>query len=417
MRRLPFLSTLVALAACGGAPAVGPHSYDVIVEGNTSHFVGGGAVPGPDAGVSLTVAAAVDAGGVQTVLPSDAGRVLQGSLDAGGVDSGAVVVPIPGLAAAVAGLDESRVVVTHEALATAAIERVPFQTWPAVPGHVVGLLYASGPQPWGSAFEHGRGLATSPDRTEYKFGFDRSSPFAEYFVSQGQGYNLLHNWNPSGPPHEAAMFLPGTPNPWGLSHIAHVVDLEVNDGQGAAANNIHFVVTNARVLDGTAAAPLDPAAVLVSLRRRADTTVAAIQVQQAPRMAREEAAARARGAGPATGPNEVIGLWPTWVAADHALEVVFVVTMTGSAAFPTQNVMQQCPRCPCARGPGGRVVCAPCVACNPRAMQITPRASWGWELVITDRVDASGHLVSERISGPRELPSATQPGVPQPTDL
>jgi hypothetical protein len=72
----------LALTACGGAAATGPHNYDVVVEGNSSHFVNGGAVPGPDAGLVATTP--VDGGGVQVVVPTgDAGRVLQGSLDGG----------------------------------------------------------------------------------------------------------------------------------------------------------------------------------------------------------------------------------------------------------------------------------------------------------------------------------------------
>jgi hypothetical protein len=43
---------------------------------------------------------------------------------------------------------------------------------------------------------------------------------------------------------------PESKNPFGLKRFAHIVELDVNGGRGAASN-LHFVATRVKVLDGT----------------------------------------------------------------------------------------------------------------------------------------------------------------------
>jgi hypothetical protein len=176
---------------------------------------------------------------------------------------------------------------------------VPFQQWPQVPARVRGIVYVAGPQPWGGAINHMRGIEASPDRREYKFSFDRSSPYAIYFESDGRGYNYLHGWQvptPTGPMHiNSAMFLQDTPNTWGMNRRAHLVEIDVNHGRGGVGGHVHFVGTSVRVLDGSASHPMRVEDVLLQLTAR-------FQQERGQRST---------------------GIWPTWIESEGVLEVLF----------------------------------------------------------------------------------------------
>ena len=182
---------------------------------------------------------------------------------------------------------------------TLTLDTVPYQQWPQVPARVIGILYVAGPQPWGGAINHMRGIEASPDRREYKFGFDRSSPYAIYFESDGRGYNVLNDWQVQTPNGtmliDSAMYLQDTPNAWGLHRRAHLVEIEVNRGQGGVGGHVHFVGTDVRVLDGTASHPLRVEDVLLQLTARFQ----------------QERGVRSQG------------IWPTWIEREGVLEVLF----------------------------------------------------------------------------------------------
>lgn len=277
---------------------------------------------------------------------------------------------------------------------------IPFQTWPELGAHAVGLLMASGQQPWGGSINWTRGLEHGTSRVEYRFLFDRSSPYAVYFVSDGRGYNFMRGWSvptPSGQParHQGvAMFRPDTPNDYGLGKKAHLVDVEVNGGRGG--KGIHFVITKLRVLDGSKAYPLQPDGILVGLRNRFDATLASNRGRT------KAILAKARASNPkdwklAGRPDPQIAVWPTWIEKESVLEVVFIARASEAAQGPPIETMRQCPKCPCT--PDGR--CAPCARCDPRPIVEHPSRQYGWEIAAKYRVDRRGRLVSETLYTPR----------------
>jgi hypothetical protein len=208
---------------------------------------------------------------------------------------------------------------------------VPFQHWLPVPGRVVGLLFARGAQPWGGSLSYGRGSDTGTERTEYAFSFDRSSPYALYFASDGRGFNFLSDWGvplPDGSTarYDAAMFGPETPDPWGLDRPAHLVELEVNDGRGGRGGptGLHFVVTGARVIDGSDECPVPAEQLLVDLRRRFDET------------ARRHEADLGGWLADAS-PVRRVAVWPTWMRDDETIEALFVLDVAAAPDGPTPS--------------------------------------------------------------------------------
>jgi hypothetical protein len=262
---------------------------------------------------------------------------------------------------------------------------VPFQEWHELPGTVTGLIWMAGPQAWGAGYEHFGGPSQQGDRDEYKFGVDGTSPYAVYFVSDGRGYNYLTNWSGGGRgAFDAAMFDCDTPNAWGLSRRAHVVEVDVNGRQGAPPG-VHFVVTNARVLDGTSAFPPRADEVLLALRRRFDAVLA----DERPELdGLYASAARAAGGEYSFGArtNDPIGVFPTWRRDAQAMEVVFTAGSSGVGRGPSTQGMDQCPHCP----PG-----APCMRCDPSSFQLTPTAVVKVTFAVRYRVDARGLIVAE----------------------
>jgi len=277
---------------------------------------------------------------------------------------------------------------------------VPFQTWPELPGRAVGLLMASGQQPWGGSINWTRGLEHDTARIEYRFLFDRSSPYAVYFVSDGRGFNYMRGWSVPTPGggqsrHQGvAMFRPDTPNDLGLRRLAHLVEVEVNGGSGG--KGIHFVITGLRVLDGTRTHPLHPDDVLVALRKRFDATLAGYRARTTAILYKARAGLPKDWKIPRRAEAQ-IAVWPTWVEKDSVLEAVFVARAGEAAQGPATETMRRCPPCPCT--PDGK--CAPCARCDPTPIVERPSRQYGWEVAATYRVDRSGRLSGETIYAPR----------------
>jgi hypothetical protein len=198
---------------------------------------------------------------------------------------------------------------------------VPFQQFPKLGAHVTGLLYGAGPQAWGTPFRF-NGTPTDPKRNEYVFSVDGSSAWSVYFTPPEGGMHPLKNWSFATPHgksarHDIAWFGPANPNPWGLARSAHVVDFEVNDGDGGIGPT--FIATRVRTRD----TPVER--LLFALRRRFDGDVAANELSL------DDLAAKA-GSGPGgctLGPRtRTVSVWPTWSAKDGALDVVFTMRET-----------------------------------------------------------------------------------------
>lgn len=273
---------------------------------------------------------------------------------------------------------------------------VPFQVWPELPGRVVGVLWAAGPQPWGATVSHAGGFERHPSRTEYKFAADGSSPYALYFPSDGQGSNVLDHWSvplPDGShavmAPRSAMFLPSTPNPWGLHRAAHLVEVEVNHGRGGHGHYIHFVATDVRVLDGTDAFAPHVDDVFVALRSRFDAT---LEEHQAEIVEHLSSVQRELGDDVVRAPSEdVIAILPTWLTRENALEVLFYREVQFASEGAPREEWSECPPCP----PG-----APCMACDPQMIRRTPYTTYGYRFAIRYRVDPRGVLVTETIYAP-----------------
>ncbi len=275
---------------------------------------------------------------------------------------------------------------------------IPYQHWINVPSYVVGILYEAGAQEWGGSIGHTRNPHTATRRNEYKFSFDGTSPYALYFESDGRGENYLTGWGVPVPGQkyeqfDAAMFDSATENDWGLERKAHLVELEVNNGKGGGG--LHFVVTDARVLDGTDGFPLDTTAVLVNLRRRFDTELEARRDELSDRMAESKQRAEDKVVGERhpekARPAAQVAIWPSWHREDRRLSVTFVYLAGGTIdeTIPAKDVKH--PDCP----PG-----APCVDWGPPQPQPASH-HYGVEMGATFEVDASGGVTALTIYEPR----------------
>jgi hypothetical protein len=202
---------------------------------------------------------------------------------------------------------------------------IPFQAWPPLPGHAVGIVFASGRQPWGGSIDHLRGVDINPQQQAYMFMADGSSPYAVHWHVKGggpkvsPGYEVCVSLKPTTTARfDAAYFQPGDRNTYGLHRRAHIVDLEINGGRGSCGGS-DFVVTAAKILDGTPDVPFDAEHVLLDLRRMFDERVKeheaglhAAMVEDKRVLEREK---RERS----------IGILPSWRTHERELSVLFVL--------------------------------------------------------------------------------------------
>lgn len=165
----------------------------------------------------------------------------------------------------------------------AAVEKRPLVTSQVVPKSVA---------EWKDA-ELGLGLAMEPatlpgtmrgflfsavypnaDPPPYSFTGPSGATGTAYFVSDGRGVGFVKGFqrrltDGSRLLIDGAQLPPGVANPWKLSRPLHLVDLEVNGGRGDATKDQLFVITNARVLDGSEVLPIDLGAAMTALSARA----------------------------------------------------------------------------------------------------------------------------------------------------
>lgn len=280
-------------------------------------------------------------------------------------------------------------------VATGFLKRFPFQVWPSYKSTGRGLLVASngkfGPLlVWTRTV--GR-LLPSVRNSPYWFLADGKSPVVVYFPSKGEGINFLRNWSvpawTGSATFDAAEFTPDTPNGFGLNSEAHLVEFEVNGGQGGSG--IHFVMTKVKVLDGTKEYPLAPTKALESALATWKNWLAS----QTSNMDKLVADASRSTPGKPYGPerDEVNGATiPTWLDTERTLRVSFYHQMTRTS---TREVTRSRPyHCP----PG-----APCAAPMPETL--TSTRSYGVEAAMTIDIDVTGAIVNATSFGP----SATLP--------
>lgn len=239
--------------------------------------------------------------------------------------------------------------------------KIPYQEWPALPGRTIGLMAALSPswgpnpgwtrQPW--PVERGRG-----GNAWWYFMSGGHSPWASYWDHRDDpaAKVQLDQWqvplaDGTIARYDAVQYQLGERNPWGLSDEAHLVEIEINDGRGSKPSYLHFVITDARVVDGSDAYPIRVADTLRDARKRWDAYVAAEEQTVAARLDEANRAAAGEPYGEETTEAQE-AVFPTWDADRAELRVLFYQqVMRSSHRFePVQS--RHCPEgAPCMREP------------------------------------------------------------------
>ena len=290
-------------------------------------------------------------------------------------------------------------------------KRLPMQVWPVLGSHAEGLLITSDPSdsmsPWGTLLIWdkillaGSAKQTAPAaQSPYWFFTGGHSAQVVYFRSAGEGINYLNNWSvpvkDGGTAHyDAAMFTPLTQNRWGLHANAHLVAVEVNGGAGAPPN-IHFVITDARILDGTPGYPA-PMDLLTTARKEWERRLA--EVDPALRVTLDKADRDAPGK--AFGDEiEDAGecVYPTWLAKEHLMRVTYYHRLTRTSIKREQHMGYH----PAPLGAPG---------VPPHMETFTYKRVYGAACALTLDLDAANHIVNEVSYGPSAItPSYDEPG-------
>ncbi len=269
----------------------------------------------------------------------------------------------------------------------------PYRERPPSSPRMQGLLLPSRSR-WGLQAAWARvttPLILSASHDVYVFTTADAAPWALYFESTGEGTNFLRGWNVpladgTRGTYDAAMFRPSTPNRHGLSREAHIVDVAVNGGRGAGPG-IHFVATEVRVLDRTAALPLDPVAALDDARACFDAFRASTTGELAEALAR---AGDAHASGPSLGPESehaYEAFTPTFDPVRRVLRVTFVERVVRqSVRTEVRRIVHDCP-------PG-----APCMP--PRDQTFSTIHGYGVDRALLLELDARGVRLRSEAHGP-----------------
>lgn len=143
-------------------------------------------------------------------------------------------------------------------------------------------------------------------------------------------------------------FGPEAASAFGATGPAHLLEVEVNGGRGRGAGSLdpHFVVTGARVLDGTPEFPWRLVDVLGALRAHYDGCLGRSEPSLEAALGRGETGAAPRRARP--GPERrtrADGVWATWDEERQTLVVLFE-TWVGSRRCWTWTERVEGPSCP-----------------------------------------------------------------------
>ncbi len=326
------------------------------------------------------------------VLAACAPRVTAGA-EMGAHDGPSVPPSSEGEGAPRAGRCGEEVVAASEPSSGLLEALAPYATWRVLGAREQGLLLPASSR-WGvqAAWTRVMGqLIFSDSLGGYVFTSRGTNPWVIYFESSGEGRNFLRNWqrtlaDGSVGLFDAAMFDPGTPNRFGLSRTAHIVEVEVNRGLGARSD-LHFVATDVRLLDRTPALPIDPERALDEARRCFDDFVAGSRASL--EAALERAGARLE-AGPGWEPEReqtLDAIAPTFDPDSRRLRVVFARRVVRTITRRETEMIT--PNCP----PG-----APCVP--PHEEVIVRTRGYGADLAEELEFDARGTLVRARVHGP-----------------
>jgi hypothetical protein len=155
---------------------------------------------------------------------------------------------------------------------------------------------------------------------------------------------------------DSAYFTPGLANPWTLKRAVHLVDVEVNGGQGDATKDSQFVITNVRVLDRSEILPLDLDAVVAALSQRAASRLKELESEGEVR--RRAAESSIDAAARRLPPKEWDGWsteyapqpWVSWDDTKRELSVLHVQRRPARYEAPARPLPVRCaPGQPCAQ--------------------------------------------------------------------
>ncbi|RLB56183.1 MAG: hypothetical protein DRJ42_04150 [Deltaproteobacteria bacterium] len=227
----------------------------------------------------------------------------------------------------------------------------------------------------------------------YRFYTEGSSGYAPYWATGDEhGINPM-TWRVVDAQHvehdvRSAMLGPSTPNPWGLHRRAHLVEVEA-ELPTQSNSGLHFVVRDARILDGTQAYPLVVEDAVTQLHARFRDQVEAVSAEV------ERILGQGRARVPAgyearipDGPQ--LQTYPSWLDDERALEVTIIARYREAHIGPRERRMSQCRPC---RRSGGRP--APCPRCNPQPYMHEPQVFVGWQMAARYRVGHDARLIRE----------------------
>lgn len=268
---------------------------------------------------------------------------------------------------------------------------LPFGVQPDVPGTMVAVLWSAGDHAWGSSLIHESSHVPDNHRPqpEYVINGEKGPPYSVYFVSDGRGIDAgkhkMFNLPGNGvvAEYSAARFLPWTPNALGLSRLAHLVEIEVNDKRGASGSV--FVITNLRIIDGTPEFPLRVDDLIRGVRARFDVALAAKEAQ-IPKQFAAITKTMTRELTFEPMKQSHVGVLPRWKADSRTLEVVFSKYYTISGVSPLKTIPRPCPPCPPR---------APCIRCA--GGMIGTKTEGEVQIMVAARyaIDANGEVVAE----------------------
>ncbi len=204
---------------------------------------------------------------------------------------------------------------------TSIAQLIPFQRWPGVPARAIGIVFVTGRQPWGGSIDHLRNVIDRSSYPQtYAFSAGRSSPHSVMWEATSGGALFMKDYSvckPSGGELrlDATAYSEKSRNAYGLSRRAHIVELEVNHGQGGCGGT--FVATASKILDGTPDIPMDPEAVILELRKRFDNVVATYSDKLVVDTSGDTNLKNVKR-------TQTVGILPTWIATTRQLEVLFV---------------------------------------------------------------------------------------------
>lgn len=211
---------------------------------------------------------------------------------------------------------------------------IPYRKYYALPGKVIGLLVSNVREKMSHEGRSGppNAMGFSHDVGSYRWMYTPANGKAlinQLRVKVGENGNQIRIF-PS-----LNMANPDTVKQWKIQAPYALVEVEVNDGLGAPAQE-GFVATKMKRLDGTKEYPLNVAKVVEELKDRYEKDLKKLEdkISQAMEQSKEDAI----GKNAATGPREKKTLmYLTWVSDQKRLRMHFRTTITDGAYKFTQG--------------------------------------------------------------------------------